>query len=165
MNLMYSINSLANSMASRTIDNFFKEVARQCDCKMTGINQQDFIKERNQQLWDEATTESDNFTSPVFRFALQNADRIKQQRIAELYLLKLHYGENDPDWIIGLQRCNAKEINRKYKLCRWIGDFHVNTNMIGAGSVVTKDVPDYGLVYGNTAKLKGKVNETGLVIR
>jgi UDP-2-acetamido-3-amino-2,3-dideoxy-glucuronate N-acetyltransferase len=30
-------------------------------------------------------------------------------------------------------------------------------SMIGAGSVVTKDVPDYGLVYGNPAKLKGYV--------
>ena len=29
--------------------------------------------------------------------------------------------------------------------------------MIGAGSVVTKDVPDYGLVYGNPALLKGFV--------
>jgi UDP-2-acetamido-3-amino-2,3-dideoxy-glucuronate N-acetyltransferase len=30
-------------------------------------------------------------------------------------------------------------------------------SMIGAGSVVTKDVPDYGLFYGNPAKLKGYV--------
>jgi acetyltransferase-like isoleucine patch superfamily enzyme len=29
--------------------------------------------------------------------------------------------------------------------------------MVGAGSVVTKDVPDYGLVYGNPAKLKGYI--------
>ncbi len=28
---------------------------------------------------------------------------------------------------------------------------------IGAGSVVTKDVPDYGLVYGNPGKVKGWV--------
>jgi acetyltransferase-like isoleucine patch superfamily enzyme len=27
--------------------------------------------------------------------------------------------------------------------------------MIGSGSVVTKDVPDHGLVYGNPARLKG----------
>ena len=29
--------------------------------------------------------------------------------------------------------------------------------MIGAGSVVTKDVPDFGLVYGNPAELRGYV--------
>jgi len=30
-----------------------------------------------------------------------------------------------------------------------------NYAMVGAGSVVTKDVPDYGLVFGNPAQLKG----------
>jgi acetyltransferase-like isoleucine patch superfamily enzyme len=34
-------------------------------------------------------------------------------------------------------------------------------SMIGAGSVVTKNVPDYGLVFGNPAKLKGFVCECG----
>jgi acetyltransferase-like isoleucine patch superfamily enzyme len=33
--------------------------------------------------------------------------------------------------------------------------------MVGAGSVVTKDVPDYALVYGNPAKLHGFVCECG----
>mgnify|MGYP001619372896 FL=1 len=33
--------------------------------------------------------------------------------------------------------------------------------MVGAGSVVTKDVPDYGLVYGNPAKLHGYVDKKG----
>ncbi len=41
-----------------------------------------------------------------------------------------------------------------------IGEFA----MIGAGSVVTKDVEPYTLVYGNPAKVIGKVDENGTII-
>jgi len=36
--------------------------------------------------------------------------------------------------------------------------------MIGSGSVVTKDVPDFALVIGNPARIRGKVNERGEII-
>jgi acetyltransferase-like isoleucine patch superfamily enzyme len=36
--------------------------------------------------------------------------------------------------------------------------------MVGGGSVVTSDVPDHGLVYGNPAKLKGFVCFCGAVL-
>jgi acetyltransferase-like isoleucine patch superfamily enzyme len=38
-------------------------------------------------------------------------------------------------------------------------------SMIGAGSVVTKDIPPYSLVYGNPAKIAGKVDQKGLKIK
>lgn len=42
-----------------------------------------------------------------------------------------------------------------------IGEFA----MIGSGSVVTKDVPDYALVYGNPAKLEGYVDKSGKKVK
>ena len=37
--------------------------------------------------------------------------------------------------------------------------------MVGAGSVVTKDVSDYVLVYGNPAKVRGEVSKEGKIIK
>ena len=34
--------------------------------------------------------------------------------------------------------------------------------LVGSGSVVTKDVPDYALAYGNPARVVGRVNKEGL---
>lgn len=37
--------------------------------------------------------------------------------------------------------------------------------LVGAGSVVTKDIPDNVVVYGNPAIIKGKIDEQGNIIK
>ena len=37
--------------------------------------------------------------------------------------------------------------------------------VVGAGSVVTKDVPDYGIVVGNPARVKGYACQCGLTLK
>lgn len=36
--------------------------------------------------------------------------------------------------------------------------------IVGAGAVVTKDIPNFALVYGNPAQIKGWVNESGEIL-
>lgn len=68
--------------------------------------------------------------------------------------------KSDDDWEVGkiLIKKGASIGARSVILPNvTIGEFA----MIGAGSVVTKDVPDFGLVYGNPARLHGYVDEKG----
>lgn len=37
--------------------------------------------------------------------------------------------------------------------------------LVGAGSVVTKDIPPYALVYGNPARIHGKVDKEGNILK
>lgn len=37
--------------------------------------------------------------------------------------------------------------------------------MVGAGSIVSENIPDFALAYGNPARIRGRVNKKGIVIK
>jgi len=64
------------------------------------------------------------------------------------------------DWVLSttlIKRGAAIGANSTIRCGIILGEW----SMIGSGSVVTKDVPDYGLVFGNPAKLHGFVCPCG----
>jgi acetyltransferase-like isoleucine patch superfamily enzyme len=64
------------------------------------------------------------------------------------------------DWVLTqtlIKRGAALGANSTIRCGVTIGEW----SMVGAGSVVTRDVPDYGLVAGNPAKLRGYVCPCG----
>lgn len=95
------------------------------------------------QLWDGVTVEDEVFIGPNVTFTNDHLPRSKQ------------YPEN-------FQRTTVKKgasigANATILCGITIGEYA----MIGAGSVVTKDIPPYTLWYGNPARRHGKVNEKG----
>jgi acetyltransferase-like isoleucine patch superfamily enzyme len=68
--------------------------------------------------------------------------------------------KNASDWLVGETRVKfgaAIGANSTIRCGITIGKWA----MVGAGSVVTKSVPDYGLVHGNPARLRGFVCHCG----
>lgn len=95
------------------------------------------------QLWDGLNIGDNVFIGPNVTFTNDFTPRSKQ-RPSEFLKTKIHHNAS-----IGANATIIGGIT--------IGAYA----LIGAGSVVTKDVPAYGLVYGNPAKLQGYVCECG----
>jgi acetyltransferase-like isoleucine patch superfamily enzyme len=93
-------------------------------------------------LWDGITAENDVFIGPNAVFTNDNRPRSKHYKEPIKTLLK--QGAS-----IGANSTILAGIT--------IGKFA----MTGIGSVVTTNVPDYALVYGNPAKIMGWVDEEG----
>lgn len=94
-------------------------------------------------LWDGITIEDNVFIGPSASFANDQYPRSKNTNyIQKKTLLK--------------QGCSIGS-NATILPGITIGKYA----MIGAGAVVTKDVPDYALVYGNPAKICGQVDISG----
>lgn len=93
-------------------------------------------------LWDGITLEDDVFLGPNVVFTNDIRPRSKAYKTPEKTLIKKGAS-------IGANSTVLAGIA--------IGNYA----MTGIGSVVTRSVPDYALVYGNPAKIKGWVDEFG----
>lgn len=98
-------------------------------------------------LWDGIDIEDDVFVGPNATFVNDKYPRSK----------------NYPETFQRTKICKAASIGANATI---LGGITIGEHaLIGAGSVVTRDVPAFTLVYGNPAKIMGKVDENGLIIK
>ena len=95
------------------------------------------------QIWDGLRIEDNVFIGPNVTFTNDFLPRSKKRPVAFLKTIIKHNAS------IGANSTIIGGIT--------IGEFA----MIGAGSVVTKDVPAFALVYGNPARQRGWVDDEG----
>ena len=102
--------------------------------------------QNNVSVYDNVTLEDNVFCGPSMVFTNIINPRSK-------------YPQNTPDKYKNTLVKNSASIGANATVV--CGHTIGSNAFIGAGSVVTKDVPDYALVYGNPAKLKGWMCECG----
>lgn len=102
------------------------------------------------QLWDGIELEDGVFVGPNVTFTNELLPRSQQGEGGfDAELKPTHVGEGATIGANATVVCGVR-----------IGRYA----MIGAGSVVTRDVGEYSLVYGNPACIKGRVNEKGEIV-
>ncbi len=92
-------------------------------------------------IWDNTTIENDVFIGPCAAFT---NDKFPRSKCHDKKFDSIHVKEGAS---IGANATILPGVTLGKKC------------MIGAGAVVTKDVPDYTVVYGNPAKIMGKVED------
>jgi acetyltransferase-like isoleucine patch superfamily enzyme len=97
-------------------------------------------------LWDGIELEDDVFVGPNTTFVNDNFPRSKKY----------------PEKFLNVKVCKGASIGANATILGGvtIGEYA----MVGAGSMVTRDVPPYALVFGNPATIQGKVNYDGTII-
>ena len=97
-------------------------------------------------LWDGIDIEDDVFIGPNATFVNDNYPRSKKY----------------PDKFSNIKICKGASVGANATILGGItiGEYA----LIGAGSVVTKDVPPYSLVFGNPASVQGQVTKDGTVV-
>jgi acetyltransferase-like isoleucine patch superfamily enzyme len=98
------------------------------------------------QLWDGVYLEDGVFIGPNVTFTNDLTPRSKQYPVSFLKTI--------------LKRGSSIGANSVIIAGRTIGEYA----FVGAGSVVTKDIPPYTVWYGNPARQRGFITETGVLL-
>lgn len=99
------------------------------------------------QIWDGITILDDVFIGPNVTFTNDLIPRSKK------------YPERFEKTVI--QKGASIGANSTIIAGHTIGEYA----LVGAGSVVTKDIPPYTVWYGNPARQRGKIDKKGMIIR
>lgn len=97
------------------------------------------------QVWDGVTVEDNVFIGPNVTFTNDLIPRSKKYKPAERTVIKKGASIGANSTIVA--GCE-------------IGEYA----FIGAGSVVTKNIPSHSVWYGNPAKMKGYITKTGILL-
>lgn len=97
-------------------------------------------------LWDGITIEDNVFIGPGATFTNDSYPRSKNENYSQEKTL--------------IKKGSSVGANATILPGIIIGEYA----MVGAGAVVTHDVPSFALVYGNPARIVGKVDEMGRVV-
>ena len=107
----------------------------------------------NALIWKGVTIEHYAFIGPNVVFTNDRCPR--SPRMPQIQALR----REESDWLVPTRVGEGASIGANVTLVAGveIGRYA----MIGAGSVVTRDVPDFALAVGNPARVIGRVNELG----
>jgi acetyltransferase-like isoleucine patch superfamily enzyme len=96
-------------------------------------------------LWDGIVVEDDVQIGPNVSFTNDKYPRAKQPFVLQRTLIKRRASIGAGSIILG-------------------GIIIGESSLVGAGSVVTKNIPDFTIWYGNPAKIKGYITKTGQIL-
>lgn len=162
MNNMTNIHPLADCKSSKIGENtniwqfcvVFRnaEIGRNCNICANVLVEDDVIIGDNVtvksgvQLWNGARIEDNVFIGPNVTFTNEHFSRSKQ------------YPDHFEKTII--KRWASLGANCTIVCGNTVGEY----SLIGAGSVVTKDIPPYTIWYGNPARQKGYITRDGILL-
>ncbi len=126
--------NISNVFTGSNVYYFMEELARQAQVEFVGWgypNAFDKHEDGITPLWTQIVHEVKAVDGAIAmaggRWQL-NAQQLRQAKSVLLYNLQRFFKDGDPAWVIG-SRVTGRDVNRDFKLCRWVGDIHVSPDI------------------------------------